>query len=214
MDGSTWISTAIEGAPHVYCLHRDSWASTVGTQLCRLPLLCATQAGVHNCTFPSVLSGSFSVSQATGSLTRLFSSLGRLGYVSKKALENNFSEILSESISVLIRNQKIRYRDNSVVGRKKTTGFQDLWAVVFLCNTYLQDDLFKMHPCAYSSTRWNLAGKQLWPGKQKEKVLTVGKLMRQLQWRRELAWTTCTCMDHVYLHGPHVHSHGPHVHSG
>lgn len=91
--------------------------------------------------------------------------------------------------------QKIRYGDNSVVGRKKTTGFQDLWAVVFLCNTYLQDDLLKMHPCAYSSTRRNLAGMQLWPGKQKEKVLTVGKLMRQLQWRRELAWTTCTCMD-------------------
>lgn len=58
--------------------------------------------------FPSVLSGSFSVSQATGSLTRLFSSPGRLGCVSEKALEDNLSEILSESISVLIRNQCIR----------------------------------------------------------------------------------------------------------
>lgn len=123
--------------------------------------------------------------------------------------------------------QKIRYGDNSVVGRKKTTGFQDLWAVVFLCNIYLQDDLFKMHRCAYSSTRCNLACMQLWPGKQKEKVLTVGKLMRQLQWRRELTWTTCTRMDHVHSsglcvlawtscasHGPHVRSRGPHVHWG
>lgn len=61
----------------------------------------------ENCTFPNVLSGSFSVSQATGSLTRLFSSLDRLGCVSEKTLEENLSEILLESISILIRNHFI-----------------------------------------------------------------------------------------------------------
>lgn len=40
--------------------------------------VCHPGWGSENCTLPNVLSGSFSVSQATGSLTRLFSSLDRL----------------------------------------------------------------------------------------------------------------------------------------